>query len=55
MRYILIFLFVYSTKDNFTFKCHRSVVTGAGQTQDIFAVCVCVQTNIHIIYLYVTG
>ena len=26
------------TKDNFTFKCHRSVVTGAGQTQDIFAV-----------------
>ena len=26
-------------KDNFTFKCHRSAVTGAGQTQDIFAVC----------------
>jgi mRNA export factor len=25
-------------KDNFTFKCHRSVVTGAGQTQDIYAV-----------------
>lgn len=25
-------------KENFTFKCHRSDVTGAGQTQDIFAV-----------------
>ena len=25
-------------KDNFTFKCHRSPVTGPGQTQDIFAV-----------------
>ncbi|CAI8043404.1 mRNA export factor [Geodia barretti] len=25
-------------KDNFTFKCHRSAVTGPGQTQDIFAV-----------------
>lgn len=26
------------SKDNFTFKCHRSQVTTAGQTQDIFAV-----------------
>jgi len=25
-------------KDNFTFKCHRSDVSGAGQTQDIYAV-----------------
>ena len=29
----------FRAKDNFTFKCHRSVVTGAGQTQDIYAVC----------------
>lgn len=26
------------TRDNFTFKCHRSVVNGAGQTQDIYPV-----------------
>ena len=32
------YVFSFSTKDNFTFKCHRSVVTTAGQTQDIFAV-----------------
>jgi mRNA export factor len=29
---------VNPTKENFTFKCHRSVVTAAGQTQDIYAV-----------------
>ena len=28
----------YRSKDNFTFKCHRSVVTAAGQTQNIYAV-----------------
>ena len=30
--------FFFSAKDNFTFKCHRSNVTQAGQTQDIFPV-----------------
>lgn len=30
--------FFFRAKDNFTFKCHRSTVTAAGQTQDIYAV-----------------
>ena len=29
---------VARTKDNFTFKCHRSMVQRSGQTQDIYAV-----------------
>ena len=30
--------FVFFRKDNFTFKCHRSDVSGSGQTQDVYAV-----------------
>lgn len=30
-----------SSKDNFTFKCHRQSSTGAMNVQDIYAVCVC--------------
>ena len=30
--------FDFFRKDNFTFKCHRSDVSGSGQTQDVYAV-----------------
>ena len=33
-----LFCFVCRTRDNFTFKCHRSVVSSAGDTQDIYPV-----------------
>ena len=36
--FMMMIIIVCRTKDNFTFKCHRSVVTSAGQTQDIYAV-----------------
>lgn len=29
-----------SSKDNFTFKCHRQNNTGAMNVQDIYAVCI---------------
>ena len=34
----LIDFFGFFRKDNFTFKCHRSDVSGSGQTQDVYAV-----------------
>jgi len=30
-----------STKDNFTFKCHRQNNSGTMNVQDIYAVCTC--------------
>lgn len=35
---ILHFFFIFSAKDNFTFKCHRSNGTNTSAPQDIYAV-----------------